>query len=346
MLRSGFIEQAGGGLPKRRHSRRTPQHGPCPCHQSNEVMKMNRLPLTSGVVLLAALATFIHPAIAGDISANDLAWQIALDKAAFSPGVIDGKWGTKADLAVKAFQQSRGLTVSGKRDDATAAALGVDAAGAVASYTITQADADEIAPLPKGWVDKSKLKKLAYPSLAELVAEKFHCSRSLLSALNGGMDLSALRAGSNLKVPNVSGGAAPQGQRIEISFSQKTVRLLDESGKTLALLHCSIAKDKSKRPSGPARVAVITNNPTYMFNPAKWPEVKGVRQKLLIPPGPRNPVGLCWVGLSIKGYGIHGTPAPEMIGKTGSHGCFRLTNWDATRLGKMAHVGMPVIFKQ
>jgi lipoprotein-anchoring transpeptidase ErfK/SrfK len=89
---------------------------------------------------------------------------------------------------------------------------------------------------------------------------------------------------------------------------------------------------------------VISHNPTYMFDPAKWPEVKNVRRKLLIPPGPRNPVGLCWIGLSIPSYGIHGTPQPEMIGKTGSHGCIRLTNWDAIRLSKMVEVGAPVKF--
>jgi lipoprotein-anchoring transpeptidase ErfK/SrfK len=91
-------------------------------------------------------------------------------------------------------------------------------------------------------------------------------------------------------------------------------------------------------------VVGVTSNPAYSFDPAMWPEVNNVTQKLLIPPGPRNPVGVCWIALSLPGYGIHGTPTPEMIGKTGSHGCFRLTNWDATRLGGMVEAGIGVEF--
>jgi len=112
----------------------------------------------------------------------------------------------------------------------------------------------------------------------------------------------------------------------------------------VGLFHCSIAADKARLPSGQASVIVISENPAYTFDPKMWPEVKDVTQKLTIPPGPRNPVGLCWIGLSLPGYGMHGTPMPEMIGKTGSHGCFRLTNWDALRLAKMVRVGTPVRF--
>jgi lipoprotein-anchoring transpeptidase ErfK/SrfK len=86
----------------------------------------------------------------------------------------------------------------------------------------------------------------------------------------------------------------------------------------------------------------VKNHPDYLFDPKKWPEVRDVKKKLLLPPGPRSPVGLCWIGLSIDGYGIHGTPEPEFVGKTGSHGCFRLTNWDVVRLGRAVRPGTPV----
>jgi hypothetical protein len=131
---------------------------------------------------------------------------------------------------------------------------------------------------------------------------------------------------------------------MEIDLSEKIVRVLDRERKLIGLFHCSIAKDREKLPSGSASVVVITENPKYTFDPKMWPEVKGVDRKLLIPPGPRNPVGRCWIGLSLPGYGIHGSPNPEMIGKTGSHGCFRLTNWDALRLAGMIRVGTRVRF--
>jgi lipoprotein-anchoring transpeptidase ErfK/SrfK len=114
--------------------------------------------------------------------------------------------------------------------------------------------------------------------------------------------------------------------------------------KAVALFHCSIAKSKDKLPSGESKVAVVSKNPDYTFDPKMWPEVKNVDRKLTIPPGPRNPVGLCWIGLGVPGVGIHGSPAPEMIGKTGSHGCFRLTNWDALRLSSMVRIGTSVRF--
>jgi len=108
------------------------------------------------------------------------------------------------------------------------------------------------------------------------------------------------------------------------------------------LFHCSVAKDKAKLPARDTVVKKMAANPEYWFDPKNWPEVKNVDRVLKIPPGPRNPVGLAWIGLDIPGYGIHGNPKPELIGKTGSHGCFRMTNWDALALFPMVHVGMPV----
>src|SRR5262249_49506493 len=110
------------------------------------------------------------------------------------------------------------------------------------------------------------------------------------------------------------------------------------------LFHCSIAANPDKRPAGSASIVSVTIDPVYCFDPAMLPEVKNVDQKLLIAPGPRNPVGRCWIALSLPGYGIHGTPNPEMIGKTGSDGCFRLANWDALRLGTMVKAGTPITF--
>ncbi|HAU38170.1 MAG TPA: murein L,D-transpeptidase [Phycisphaerales bacterium] len=278
-----------------------------------------------------------------DVDRAALAWQIALDRAGFSPGVIDGKMGVKAQAALREFQKSRGLPLTGAPDAATAGALGVDPSGAVVSYRVTAADLAQVGPVPRGWQAKARQDRLAYPTPEEMLAEKFHCTRALLVRLNGGRNLSRLAAGEEILVPGVTGTfPAARCERLEIDVSRKVVRALDSAGRAVAMFHCSVAADPAKIPLGRATIVTVVENPRYRFDPRNWPEVKGVGEPLLIPPGPRNPVGLRWMGLSRAGYGIHGTPSPEMIGKTGSHGCFRLTNWDAIRLSAMVRPGTPV----
>ncbi len=280
-----------------------------------------------------------------DALIHAVALQAALDRAGFSPGVIDGQIGPKTRMAIRAFQKQAGLPATGEADVATMAALEMDTLPAVREYVVTAEDAARIGPNPRGWVEKSRLPHLGYPSLEALVAERGHCTRVLLGKLNTGKNLLAIKAGDVLQIPNVETSApTPRAQRLEIDFGAKTIRVYDRAGGEAALFHCSIAKHRAKRPSSNCTIRTITRNPEYLFDPKHWPEVKDVQQKLIIPAGPRNPVGLCWIGLSLKGYGIHGTPEPELIGKTGSHGCFRLTNWDALRLAKMVRAGTPVQF--
>lgn len=278
---------------------------------------------------------------------DPVAWQVALDRAGFSPGIIDGGMGTKTQIALKAFQAYAGLPVSGKPDAATRAALSVDSKTAVTRYVVTSSDAADVAPPTEDWIAKSKAGRLRYASLAALVAERGHCSRRLLARLNPKIKLDRLLVGDSLLVPDVDGPSPNvRAARLDIDFDEKTISVMDKAGRVAGLFHCSIAKHKWKRPSGSCKVVVVRKNPDYLFDPKMWPEVKDVKQKLVIPPGPRNPVGLCWIGLSLDGFGIHGTPEPEMIGKTGSHGCFRLTNWDAVRLGQMVRAGTPVRFTE
>jgi lipoprotein-anchoring transpeptidase ErfK/SrfK len=132
---------------------------------------------------------------------------------------------------------------------------------------------------------------------------------------------------------------------IEINLSEQIIRVIDRDRKLVGLFHCSIAASRAKRPTGQTRITRIVLNPEYTFRPQMWPEVtEKVDRPLRIPPGPRNPVGRCWIALSLPGYGIHGTPNPELIGKTGSHGCFRMTNWDALRLSRMVLIDTDVRF--
>ncbi len=307
-------------------------------------VRMDRIVVMALTVMLCAGGAWAQPAADAKLKTR-LAWQIALDRAGFSPGLIDGAPGRKTSLGLWEYQRANGLPVTARPEPAAAAALGVDPDKALTTYTVTAADLEQIGgPLPKKWQEKARLKRMSYETLDAMLAEKFHSTRALMAELNGGRDMNALKAGDTITVPNVIAGTPAQGDRIEINFAEKVVRIYAGT-RLVGMFHCSIAADKDNLPSVTrSSVAVISDNPTYRFDPAKWPEVKDVDEILMIPPGPRNPVGLCWVGLTLSGYGIHGTPTPEMIGKTGSHGCFRLANWDAQRLGKMVKVGTPVLF--
>lgn len=271
--------------------------------------------------------------------------QVALDRALFSPGVIDGRVGPKTRSALREYQAAQRLPVTGSVDAQTATVLHVEPSLATRAYGVTEDDAAQVGPWPKTWLEKARVQRLGYKSLAALVAERGHCSLALLSHLNAGKSLDSIRPGDTLSIPNVSD--SPPGVRaasMEINLKAKTIRVLDRTGASVGFFHCSIAKHKEKRPRGRCRVKVVSPDPIYVFDPKMWPEIKGINRKLVIPPGPRNPVGLYWIGLSLPGYGIHGTPEPELIGKTGSHGCFRLANWDAVRLGKIIRPNAAVEF--
>jgi lipoprotein-anchoring transpeptidase ErfK/SrfK len=131
-----------------------------------------------------------------------------------------------------------------------------------------------------------------------------------------------------------------------IHLADKFLEAFDTETNLLAHFPCSIAANVEKRPVGELHVAVVAPNPNYTFDPDLFPESPEARQlkmKLVLPPGPNNPVGVAWIGLDKTGYGIHGTPVPEQVGRTESHGCFRLANWDAEYLSKLVWLGMPVL---
>ena len=271
-----------------------------------------------------------------------VAWQVALEREGFSPGVIDGKPGPKTLLALRELQRARGQAVTSGLDAAAAEALGVRYDDGVRQYTVQRMDADQVTGAFKGWLDRSKARRLGYRDLADELAEKFHCSLALLSALNKHTDIAEVQVGDRVAVPAVAPSESPHAARLEVNLSEKVIRCIGEAGQMVALFHCSIARDAERQPLGSLKVAGVTRNPEYLFDPDTWREVKGIDRRLVIPPGPRNPVGLCWIALDRPHCGMHGTPNPELIGKTGSHGCFRLTNWDAVRLSGMVRPGTPV----
>jgi hypothetical protein len=212
------------------------------------------------------------------------------------------------------------------------------------SYTISKSDlAFVTGPIPTDWNERARLERSGFSNLEELLAETGWCSVEYLRALNPGVDINSLTDGDTVKLPNVLDlKPLPKLARLEVDLSEKLVQGYDASDRLVFLTHCSIARLMEKRPSGQLTVKVVAINPEYTFDPKDWPEVDNVTRRLRIAPGPRNPVGLAWIGLDKPGYGIHGTVRPQDIGKTGSHGCFRLCNWEAARLARAVSIGIPV----
>ncbi len=296
--------------------------------------------------MVAVSAPSVRAYEAGTALRRHLAWQSALEGVGFSPGIIDGAIGPKTRLATREFQRVRGLPQTGELDAATTQALQINPDKVLQQYCIEASHLNEIGPAPTSWLERSKLSRLGHRNLEEVLAEQFHCSRGLLRRLNPGLTINELAVGTVFIAPVVTvparSGPAPV---IEINLSEKTIRAIALDRRLIGLFHCSIATSRAKRPTGQARITRIVPNPEYTFRPKMWPEVtEKIGRALRIPPGPRNPVGRCWIALSLPGYGIHGTPNPELIGKTGSHGCFRMTNWDALRLSKMVRIGTNVRF--
>jgi lipoprotein-anchoring transpeptidase ErfK/SrfK len=279
-----------------------------------------------------------------DQSSPDLRAQVLLDRAHFSSGQIDGQYGSNMKQALMGFQKSRGLPATGKLDQATLAAL-EDRQPVLATYTITDADAQgPYHKVPESMMEKAKLPALAYGSIEEALGERFHVSPALLQQLNPGKNFA--RAGEQIIVPNVHAAPPlPAASRLVVDESDRTLSLLDESGKVVAQFPASTGSKHDPLPIGEWKVNGVGRNPNYNYNPKLFWDAKPGDTKTKIKPGPNNPVGVVWIDLSKEHYGIHGTPEPSMIGKTESHGCIRLTNWDAAKVADVVKPGFPVILQ-
>lgn len=272
--------------------------------------------------------------------------QVLLDRARFSPGEIDGSSGSGMKKAVTAFQNQFQLSPSGAADKVTWAALNQDTAPALVEYTITAADAaGPYAAIPTDIVEKSKLPTLGFASAAEALGERFHASPKLLRQLNPGKDF--VRVGEVIVVPNVEAPAAlPKGAKLVVSKSRSSVTLVDAAGKTLAHFPASVGSTHDPLPLGKWKIEGVARNPPFHYDPKLFWDADPEHKKARIPPGPNNPVGVVWIDLSKPHYGIHGTPEPATIGKTQSHGCIRLTNWDAAALSHAVYPGMPATLEE
>lgn len=286
------------------------------------------------------------PAFAPQPVADWLEAQVELHRRGFSCGSLDGVRGLQTATALKAWQKNEGLRETGDLDRATKAAL-LLTAPALTEYVFNVIDLGSIQPVPDTWLGKSQLDALRHGSALEMIAERFRANPKLLAKLNPGVNWDDLLPGTTLVVPSAEPAIpAVKVDRIHVYLAEKTLQAVDETGRVL--LHCpvSIARNVEKRPVGELHVVVVIPDPNYTFDPAVFPEVPEAQElgrRLIIAPGPNNPVGVAWIGLDRTGYGIHGTPDPEKVGRTESHGCFRLANWDARTLLRLAWTGMPVV---
>ena len=283
-----------------------------------------------------------------------LAFQVRLDRQGFSPGEIDGRAGHKFAGALAALQTARGLPASGEPDCDTWRALGGDSATpSLTTYVVTVADMNGpfVRLIPQTLPEQAALPALGYRSVLEMLAERFHASPALLLQLNRRMPI---KAGRPIQVPNVvpfdpekkpAFDSATANATVLVSRHESSLRIDGGDGTLLFFAPVTTGGRYDPLPEGDWRVTGVSWQPVFHYNPNLFWDARPDDSKATIQPGPNNPVGVVSISLDLEHYGLHGTPEPGRIGQTESHGCVRLTNWDAARVASMVRPGTPVMFR-
>lgn len=333
---------------------------------------MNRPHLFARTVTLAVFTAFASPLLAATLppitapitaeEANDadlrseggpnqqgaaiLRAQILLDRARFFPGEVDGVYGSNMRLAISGYQKNNGLQASGLMDAPTWTALNLDLEPVLVTYSLTEADvAGPFREIPADMMQKAGLETLGFRNVAEALGEQFHSSPALLQALNPGKDLG--RVGEQIIVPNLaSAPPLPKAARVLVDKSDSTVTLFDAADQVIAQFPASTGSGRDPLPLGEWKILGVARNPVFKYNPELFWDANPAHAKATIPAGPNNPVGVAWVALSKEHYGIHGTPEPSKIGKTQSHGCIRLSNWNVEAMGHSVSPGLTALLQE
>ena len=279
----------------------------------------------------------------GERTPTMLAVQVMLARSRHSPGVIDGRGGGNTDRAIRYYREANGLSGGSEVDQALLQSLFENERGDIfRTYTVTQADAEgPFYDVPGSFAAMSDLEKLGYETPLEMLAERFHMDEDFLRALNPDADFG--KAGTKLVIVSHGDGAVDgEITRIEVRKGDDSLVAMNEAGEIVASYPATIGSSRFPSPSGTMEVVAVAPEPNYTFTSEgrKW----GPEGTYILPPGPNNPVGGTWIDLAKEGYGIHGSPDPELIAKSNSHGCVRLTNWDAGALAEAVGQGVTVEF--
>jgi lipoprotein-anchoring transpeptidase ErfK/SrfK len=309
--------------------------------------------LASAAVLFGASTSIAANRPAGStrlVGQTELKVQVLLDRADFSPGEIDGKGGKNSREALAAFQAARGL----RSQKAVLKALGAGAINPIVSYTITAEDvAGPFAKtIPQDATEQSKLPGLYYTSVLQELGEKFHSAPALLKSLNS---RARFIAGEHIRVPNVLGAEGEDAKRLSahveaakvvVSKKASVLRVYDREGQIFFYAPVTSGSEHDPLPFGNWVVTSVVRNPTYNYNPDLFWDADSADAKVKIAAGPNNPVGVVWIGINVPHYGLHGTPDPMEIGHSQSHGCVRMTNWNASSVADLVKDGTPVVFEE